>query len=78
MSLRMLVLAGATLLLGACVEAPPVEPADDTSAQAAAGRSIMVATPARAAPSAEAATPAQQPQAAPALKAPEQQTGGRG
>ncbi|MCA0395339.1 MAG: PQQ-dependent sugar dehydrogenase [Proteobacteria bacterium] len=78
MSLRMLVLAGATLLLGACVEAPPVEPADDTSAQAAAGRSVMVATPARAAPSAEAATPAQQPQAAPALKAPEQQTGGRG
>lgn len=78
MSLRMLVLAGATLLLGACVEAPPLEPADDTSAQAAAGRSVMVATPARAAPSAEAATPAQQPQAAPALKAPEQQTGGRG
>ena len=78
MSLRMLVLAGATLLLGACVEAPPVEPADDTSAQAAAGRSVMVATPARAAPSAEAAAPAQQPQAAPALKAPEQQTGGRG
>ena len=77
---RLLALACASLVLGACTDLSRVDAADEKAARAeqAAGRRSVALAPARAVPSPEASSPAPQPQGAPALKAPEQQTGGRG
>ncbi len=77
---RLFVLACASLVLGACADPSRVDAADEKTARAeqAAGRLAVASAPVRTTPAPEAPSPAAQPQAAPALKAPEQHTGGRG
>lgn len=77
---RLSAFACLSLILCACTDLPGVDATDEKSAQAeeAAGRFAIAAAPVRAASSSEAPSPSPQPQNAPALKAPEQQTGGRG
>jgi len=75
---RLLALACSWLLLCACTDLQDVDATDEKSARAEAdGRLAMAVAPARAASSPDTSSPSQ-PQGAPALKAPEQQTGGRG
>ncbi len=76
---RLLALACASLVLCACADVSRVDAADEKAqAEQASGRLAVALAPARTTPSPEASSPSPQPQAAPALKAPEQQTGGRG
>ena len=77
---RLLVLACFSLILCACADVSRVDAADEKTAQAeqATGRLAVALAPARTTPSPEGSSPSPQPQGAPALKAPEQQTGGRG
>jgi len=77
---RLLALACASLVLCACTDLSRVDAADEktTQAEQASGRLAVALAPARTTPSPEAPSPSPQPQGSPALKAPEQQTGGRG
>ena len=77
---RLLALACASLVLCACTDLSRVDAADEktTQAEQASGRLAVALAPSRTTPSPEASSPSPQPQGSPALKAPEQQTGGRG